>query len=180
MEGWVARAPHEPIEMSVSCGAWPLPYLPVRRFDERDALPQSFARRRVDGGAPYLLDASAGVPQYAPDEYDTSLTYPGGCSSPPSTGIGGATTPGPDTLAAIGIAPHVSLGPSGTAQPATEGGGWPERERPPPSEPAPRRPWGQVASVIGRAAGVALPQWGLGTPSVPRTRRWTRERERRS
>ena len=43
-----------------------------------------------------------------------------------------------------------------------------------------RRPRSQVACVVGRAAGVALPQWGLGTASVPRTPRCARRDERRS
>ena len=136
MDGWVARAPHEPMELSSSCGAWPLPYLPGRKFDDRDALPQSFARRRVDGGAPYLLDAGAGVPQYAPDQYDTSLTYPGWCDSSPGTGIGGTTTPGPDTLTALGIVSHTTLGPPRAAQPAAEGGARSEPEGLPSSEQA--------------------------------------------
>lgn len=45
-------------------------------------LPQQFSRRRVDGGAPFMLDhvPGSGVPQYPPDEHDTTmdttLTYP--------------------------------------------------------------------------------------------------------
>jgi hypothetical protein len=48
-------------------------------FDEyrqsRDLLPPAVARRRVEGGAPYLWES--GSPSYSRDESDTLLTYPG-------------------------------------------------------------------------------------------------------
>ena len=43
-------------------------------IDERAPLPQSVARRRVDGGAPYMN--CAGAPSYSPDRFDTRLTHP--------------------------------------------------------------------------------------------------------
>ena len=45
-----------------------------QRIDERAPLPQSMARRRVDGGAP--CRNCTGSPSYPPDEFDTSLTHP--------------------------------------------------------------------------------------------------------
>ena len=45
-----------------------------RRIDERAPLPQSVARRRVDGGAPPLN--CTGAPSYSPDRFDTRLTHP--------------------------------------------------------------------------------------------------------
>ena len=40
----------------------------------RDLLPPSVARRRVEGGAPYLWES--GMPGYNPDQLDSALTYP--------------------------------------------------------------------------------------------------------
>ena len=45
-----------------------------RRIDERAPLPQSVARRRVDGGA--RPRNCTGSPSYPPDEFDTPLTHP--------------------------------------------------------------------------------------------------------
>ena len=47
-----------------------------RRIDERAPLPQSVARRRVDGGAPLPRLNCTGAPSYPPDEFDTPLTHP--------------------------------------------------------------------------------------------------------
>ena len=83
MEGWVARPPWASLETvgqqdpwHQRLSEWPILYGTGRRTDDRDPLPQEFARRRVDGGAPCMLDPGSGVPQYPPDEHDTALTYP--------------------------------------------------------------------------------------------------------
>jgi hypothetical protein len=95
MEGWVSRPPVDAAAGSCWAGA-PTEaeyarqyeafgcykpehrsvgsFLAGRRLDDRDLLPQLLARRRVDGGAPYLQ--ARGKPQYPADERDTVLTYP--------------------------------------------------------------------------------------------------------
>jgi hypothetical protein len=79
MEGWLGRR-----DVSAEPGqCYNLTNQPVvslcslltgRRLDDRDMLPWQMARVRVDGGAPYL--GMGGRPQYPPDHFDTSSTYP--------------------------------------------------------------------------------------------------------
>ena len=47
-----------------------------RGIDEQAPLPQSEARRRVEGGAPLPLLNCTGAPSYSPDRFDTRLTHP--------------------------------------------------------------------------------------------------------
>ena len=86
MEGWIERPPSDApagqcwagkVNPHYSGGEHSLAltsFLSGRRLDDRDMLPQQLARKRVDGGAPYL--GASGRPQYEPDMFDTPLTYP--------------------------------------------------------------------------------------------------------
>ena len=87
MEGWVWRAPFvDPMDPDLTarrgglCEAVGLTFAHARdrgrRIDERAPLPQSVARRRVDGGAPLPRLNCTGAPSYPPDEFDTPLTHP--------------------------------------------------------------------------------------------------------
>ena len=74
MQGWVSRrGPFIAEELDISQH----PYIHVsdgRAFDHRTSPSASYARRMVEGGAPYMHED--GAPQYAPDAFDTDASYP--------------------------------------------------------------------------------------------------------
>ena len=76
MEDWIERVSY-PVSFSIrnpvelSC-----PYLAETSPLRRDMLPLMIGRMRVDGGAPYMYEATQGVPRYKPDEWDTPDTHP--------------------------------------------------------------------------------------------------------
>ena len=67
MEGWISRPLADDDGRAVGA------LLEGTRYG-RELLPASVARKRVEGGAPYLWET--GMPSYAPDRHDTSLTHP--------------------------------------------------------------------------------------------------------
>ena len=67
MDGWISRPLADDDGRAVGA------LLEGTRYG-RELLPASIARRRVEGGAPYLWET--GMPGYAPDRHDTSLTHP--------------------------------------------------------------------------------------------------------
>jgi hypothetical protein len=149
MEAWVARPEHEADEVA---GTWPgLPIGP-RRPDERDPLPQCFARRRVDGGAPYMHES--GAPQYPPDERDTAVTYPMYEGARPEH------PPQPPPLEAGGS-------PGGAPTPATRGPpvasafAHPTGGEAPPTETLSQETAGEVSSELERAASLISRTWRL-------------------
>ena len=72
MQEWVTRS-FVPSNYRAH-GAVGCHYLPLGSPLLRHMLDPYIARLRVEGGAPYLHER--GVPQYAPDVYDTLETYP--------------------------------------------------------------------------------------------------------
>jgi hypothetical protein len=71
MQEWVSR---RPIAELSTTDCHPCEHLrDDQAFDPR-TLPSMWARKRVEGGAPYLHED--GQPQYPPDRFDTPLTYP--------------------------------------------------------------------------------------------------------
>lgn len=68
MEDWVSR----PSVIEAENRGYGTPLDGTRHA--RDLLPPSAARRRVEGGAPYLWES--GLPGYARDHLDSPLTYP--------------------------------------------------------------------------------------------------------
>ena len=67
MDGWISRPLADDDGRAVGA------LLEGTRYG-RELLPASVARKRVEGGAPYLWET--GMPGYAPDRHDTSLTHP--------------------------------------------------------------------------------------------------------
>ena len=75
IEGWITRpSPHMQTNKYGENGYYGHPLFPPRSVYLRDMLPPEIGRLRVDGGAPYMH--SGGLPQYAPDAYDTPRTHP--------------------------------------------------------------------------------------------------------
>jgi len=176
MEAWVARPEHEADEVA---GTWPgLPIGP-RRPDERDPLPQCFARRRVDGGAPYMHES--GAPQYPPDERDTAVTYPmyAGARHPtdqwPSSRRDAYSSPQIATASPLLGSEHSPLpppleaggSPGGAPTPATRGSpvasafARPTGGEAPPTETLGQETAGVVGSELERAASLISRTWRL-------------------